>query len=435
MKIFLKDDLKPEDEAVLQALYSRSAASVESHLEKLARTGSGKFMESYYVGYGHKSIGDCGTTTLFIEGVSLLAAKAIQDHPLYRGQETSTRYIDMAAQALCDPIETDASREILENWMRFYTGSRPAVEAHIRATNPKKAEDNQATYDKAINARVFDILRGYLPAGVTTNLSLHIDLRQLGDRLESLHHHPLDEVREVAHRIDELAREHYKHSTRKPAAPEPDPVAVWRRKVADSNYLRRTSIRASDWQNIEYLYGESAVHLDNETKAFLRARPPRCELPWWLAEEGLTQFQFLLDFGSFRDLQRHRNGVCRMPLLDGEFGFYPWYIDQLPPHLQDSAKALVTHQQLLISRLGAKDVYAQYYRPLGALVPCQISYGLPGLVYLLELRSGKMIHPTLRMKVHQMAEWVEANLGVPLHIDRDPSDWDVRRGSQDITER
>src|SRR3990172_488793 len=96
MKIRIVDDLNPEDVAMLQALYSRSAESVDVHLEKVKQSGSGKFMASYYVGYGHKSIADTGSTTLFIEDVSLLAAKAVQDWPLYNGQETSTRYIDMS---------------------------------------------------------------------------------------------------------------------------------------------------------------------------------------------------------------------------------------------------------------------------------------------------------------------------------------------------
>nr|MDP9127602.1 thymidylate synthase [Pseudomonadota bacterium] len=61
--IFVIDDQHPEDLAMLQALYSRSPASVLSHLEKLKQTGSGKFMDNYYVGYGHASIGDCGATT------------------------------------------------------------------------------------------------------------------------------------------------------------------------------------------------------------------------------------------------------------------------------------------------------------------------------------------------------------------------------------
>src|SRR6266571_8561229 len=75
-----------EAAAMLQALHSRSIGGVDSHLEKLAKKGATDFMNTYYVGYGDKSIGDCGTTTLFIEGISMLAAKAIQNSPLYNGQ-------------------------------------------------------------------------------------------------------------------------------------------------------------------------------------------------------------------------------------------------------------------------------------------------------------------------------------------------------------
>src|SRR3989338_7034678 len=97
-RLFVIDDQHPEDLAMLQALYSRSGASVMEHLEKVKAAGSGKFMESYYIGYGHESIGDCGSTTIFIEGVSMFAAKAIQDNRLYNGQEASTRYIDFSRQ-------------------------------------------------------------------------------------------------------------------------------------------------------------------------------------------------------------------------------------------------------------------------------------------------------------------------------------------------
>ena len=103
-KIKIIDELLPEDVAMLQALYSRSPASVDSHLDKVEEVGSGKFMDRYYVGYGHRSIGDCGTTTMFIEGVTMLTAKAIQDWPLYSGQESSTRYMDFSTAEFNDPV-------------------------------------------------------------------------------------------------------------------------------------------------------------------------------------------------------------------------------------------------------------------------------------------------------------------------------------------
>jgi len=43
-KLMIVDDLAPEDEAMLQALYSRSAESAEVHLDKVKQADSGKFM-------------------------------------------------------------------------------------------------------------------------------------------------------------------------------------------------------------------------------------------------------------------------------------------------------------------------------------------------------------------------------------------------------
>ena len=126
-EIFLYDEFNPENIAMLQALYSRSPESVATHVDSVKASGSGKFMEKFYVGYGHKSIADCGSTTLFIEKISILADKAIQDWPLYNGQETSTRYVDMSRQPIIDPVQTIESKTILDDWMNFYITSQTAV--------------------------------------------------------------------------------------------------------------------------------------------------------------------------------------------------------------------------------------------------------------------------------------------------------------------
>src|SRR3990167_365796 len=155
MKIFIYDEFNPEDTAMMQALYSRSAESVIVHAEKVKQSGSGKFMEKFYVGYGHASIADCGSTTIFIEGVSMLVAKAVQDWPLYSGQETSSRYIDMSRQAIIDPVATPTSRTVLEKWMAFYTNNQTAVGEHLRIKYPRRNDEDEAVYDRAIKARVF----------------------------------------------------------------------------------------------------------------------------------------------------------------------------------------------------------------------------------------------------------------------------------------
>ncbi|MCX6712542.1 MAG: FAD-dependent thymidylate synthase, partial [Candidatus Vogelbacteria bacterium] len=211
-KVFVYDEFSPEDTAMMQALYSRSAESVTEHVKKVKASGSGKFMERFYVGYGHASIADCGSTTLFIEGVSMLMAKAIEDWPLFSGQETSSRYIDFSKQLIIDPLKTAKSKQVLDKWQKFYTKSQGAVESHLRAKFPQKPGEDEAVYGRAIKARSFDILRGFLPAGITTQLSWHTNLRQAHDKLILLKYHPLKEIRTVAEEMIAKLKEKYPKS-------------------------------------------------------------------------------------------------------------------------------------------------------------------------------------------------------------------------------
>ncbi len=208
-----------EDQAMIQALHSRSTGGLRSHLRKLAKVGSGNFMKNFYVGYGHKSIGDCGTTTMFVEGVSFLAAKAIQDFALYSGQEASTRYIDFSEQDFIDPTRTEPGGELLEMQRAFYLAAQTPTREMLREMHPRGDEDEKK-YDKAINARTFDITRGLLPAGGATNLAWHANLRQAADRLLFLRHHPLPEVQEIALGLEDVLKQHHPHSFNHKKYPE-----------------------------------------------------------------------------------------------------------------------------------------------------------------------------------------------------------------------
>lgn len=465
-KLLLVDDLPPEDVAMLQALYSRSAESAEVHLRKLTagnhpdpvinaaetellghhglKTKSSSFMEKFYVNYGHKSIADCGTTTLFIEDVSLLAAKAIQDWSLYCGQETSTRYIDMGARRLVDPEGTHASQAILSRWMDFYTSNQSAVAEHVRVTYPRREIEKESDYENAVRARTFDIMRGFLPAGITTQLSWHTNLRQAGDHLTWLVKHPSPEISSLAHGIREILAEKYPSSGLGLSLPGVSGVGrsaeleaaidAWQTRIGPDVAYNAPALGMS-FDNGRVDMRCSVRSIDDYLDLFAD-RPRGAVLPHFLSEYGQCSFRFLLDFGSFRDIQRHRNGVCRMPLLDMSKGFERWYLEQLPGSVAESARALLYQQGVEISMLDCSPVERQYYVALGYRVPCSVTYALPAAVYTMELRSTKSVHPTLRRVVHGMVERFEAVLPeVKLHIDRDLDDWTVRRGQQTITAR
>ncbi|MFH1412670.1 MAG: FAD-dependent thymidylate synthase [bacterium] len=427
-KVFLYDEFTPEDNAMLQALYSRSPKSVQEHVEKVRAVGSGNFMSTYYVGYGHSSIADCGSTTLFIEGLSILADKAIQDWPLYSGQETSTRYVDMAKQPIIDPVNTSESKSILDSWMNFYIEAGEPLRDYLKTIYFKKPDENENIYEKAIKARSFDILRSFLPAGITTQLSWHTNLRQAWDKISLLRYWPLPEVRQIGEEMLSQLKTKYEHSFSHKPMPEQEEY----RQELMNKYAYFNPEQAPEFScelNFDKL--KFAKYKD-----IIAKRPAKTCLPLFLGELGNICFDFHLDYGSFRDIQRHRNGQCRIPLLTAKLGFHQWYLDQLPEDLKTKAMSLIEQQKQAVDKLDASPEIKQYYHALGFKVPCRVAYGLPAIAYVIELRSGKPVHPTLRIIAHKMHNALISELpGLKLHSDLDPSDWDIKRGTEDIIEK
>lgn len=418
--------INPEAEAMLQALHSRSTKGLEGHLEALAKSGADNFMANFYVGYGHKSIGDCGSTTLFIEGVSMLAAKAIQDWPLYSGQESSTRYIDFADLLFKNPLETKNGNTILEDWRSFYVDSMPIVQETLKKRYPRSEDEPEKIYDKAINARAFDILRGFLPAGATTNLAWHTNLRQAADKLQTLRHHPLEEVQNIADAIEKalqiahpnsFGHERYKNTE------------MYNEKIMQEDYYYHNP------QSPEFKMTRSDIDLSQLPRKILESRPAKTELPKYLGEAGMVQFEFTLDFGSFRDIQRHRAVFQRMPLLTTDIGFHNWYLSELPDAVAEKAQELIERQTRAIAELATTPEISQYYTAMGYLTSNRVTGTLPALVYLVELRATRFVHPTLRERAVQMAHELEnrfKDAGLVLHLDTEPDRFDIKRGEHDI---
>lgn len=440
-EIYIVDDMHPEATAMAQALYSRSPQSVVNHLKKIKEVGYGKFMDTFYVGYGHKSIGDCGSTTLFAENISILGAKAIQDWPLYRGQEASTRYLDMSKQKVLNPVEdktlptyvekdVEVGRQIQQKWMDFYNRSIEELVPFLKTKYPLREGEKESVWEKAIKVKAFDIARGFLPAGVTTYASWHTDLRQAHDHLKYLEHSPLPEIREIGSSIRDGLKTKYPSSFSHKTYSEQEEY------YALSSYLDFYD-RESNALTEGFVFN-SNIDIEGLSihKELLEKRPQKTEIPQKLAKYGTITFKFPLDFGSFRDIQRHRNGVCEMPLLVTHHGFLPWYLEQLPEKIRAEAETLITEQIKAIDSLSCDKFMKQYYVALGFAVACEVNYSLPQTIYVAELRSNQTVHATLRVVAQQMANTLKELIpNITLHADMSADEWDTKRGTQDIVKK
>lgn len=415
-------------EAMLQALHSRSTGGIKHHLKMLKEKGAENFMEQFYVGYGHKSIGDCGSATVFVEGVSMLAAKAIQDWRLYSGQEASTRYVDFSEQKFLNPTDDKKGEEILENWRKFYLMLQEPVRKHLKKQFPKSKNENGPIYEKAIKARAFDITRAFLPAGATTNVAWRMNFRQFADELMLLRHHPLAEVQEIAEKTEKALGKMYPSSFGHERFKNTE---NYNKKWMKEKYYYKNKKA----ENFSLIYDSVDRRLLTNYKDILNSRPMKTELPMAIAECGVVAYEFLLDFGSFRDLQRHRAIAQRMPLLVKDHGFEEWYLKSLPKDLREKTEAFIGSQEKKIEKLNLKSEEEQYFIAMGYKVPCRFSGDLKALVYLAELRSTRFVHPTLVKQILKMIASMKKLFkknGLVLHLDDQPNRFDVKRGEQDI---
>lgn len=434
--------LSPEMTAMLQALHSRSVGGINEHLKVLSERGADKFMSSYYVGYGHKSIGDCGTAIVFVEGVSMLAAKALQDYQLYNGQEASTRYIDFANQKFQNPTGTEAGEKILETWRAFYLKAVAETKTALTLRYPIGEGEKETVYQKAIAARAFDITRGFLPAGATTNLAWAGTLRGFADRILQLRHHPLPEVQEIANVLEDAMLAVYPNSFKQKTENEEGELEHKRYPLTEEYTalcMQDYYYHDPDTPELALVHDGIYLHGIEAYRELLEKRPAKTELPKWMGAYGNLSFAFKLDFGSFRDIQRHRAVVQRMPLLTADIGFNDWYLSELTAELRKEALDLLENQKAATANLGIDDAaLKQYYLPMGYNISNFLCGDLPALVYLVELRATSLVHPTLAKRAAEMAELLQkqyGDLGLVLHLDEDPGRFNIKRGEQDIVKK
>lgn len=453
------DKFDPEVQAMLLAMYSRSYApiagrlpnteeSAEQHKQKL-----GKF----YVDWGHKSVGQLGVTTIWLEGVSQLAAKAIENHPLFNGQESSTRYIDYGNQASIIPtsLDTDIQVDIgywQNKWTEFYKKALPVVIEKLKKDYPFEEQYNHldqltsdeynkkfTTWQNTIKARAFDKCRGFLVGGSVTNVGFMGTFDTLNDHFGEMLHHPCSEMRGIALEVLTKMKEKYPYGTMGVEK------LTERFSYVDSAFfytdgeacrsghqviVDREDLCSRDEAHKEYVDGRLTKYLTNREKGQRIDRVTSSKM--------MFTMRGYIDFGSYRDLHRHRAGVCDMRILTPEHGIHEYYIEDLNDDLKKELEEITrdfTHWYKSCLEWGPESVYElQYAVPMGYKIHVTYKCDLNQMMYLLELRSGKTVHNTLRYLIQEWAEIINNTFSniIKIHVDFDKDNFTLKRGTQTI---
>jgi thymidylate synthase ThyX len=400
------------------------------------------FFQRVLVGYGDDSVAELASAHLAAEGISMLAAKAIQDSRIGLSfLEKSTRYVRFDRRNASGHYPYHRGSELAglkpyiqaaDNLFDTYSALIDPLTAALRADHPRQPEEPVRAWEQATRASAFDWLRGLLPAGTLTNVGIFGNGRAFEyliiklaaselpecQALAQAFHQELGSVIPVfiARAYDErygipissalqAMRAHLRTLVpRSPTAGSGGPQVRLLDCPPESEAVRALVAAA--------LFPHSSLPLDSLPSLdfeavfaeLLASRPSRRHrLPRTFEHVSYT-FELIADYGAFRDLHRHRMLTQDRQLLGIDLG---WSVPEpLVRHgLQAPYSEAITSAQdayRALEKSGVPPALLQYLVPMACRIRWYFKLSLRELVYLCELRTTAQAHPNYRHLAQQM---------------------------------
>ncbi|MBI5531355.1 MAG: FAD-dependent thymidylate synthase [Deltaproteobacteria bacterium] len=460
-KVFALFGLPEEVIAVLFAYYSRSRDDLRTNLARLladeelgiaggsatqaaqAQDKARAFHEKWVVGYGHASVAEHAVVHLALEDVSIVASKVIEDLRLGSFTEKSTRYVVFDARSFADlpelpPELRSVYRASCEKLFGVYLELQPRVEERVRELAPKRPGQSDAAWNAAVRSHTCDLLRGLLPAGTLTNLGITANARAMAMLISKMLSWPLDEVKRIAGDMrtealvvaPTLLRHAARNDFREAIAGDIAPAAAAlqgaaRREEAAHVPVRLVQFDADAMERVvlalSYDCGESA---DADARLQSLRAEPRDKLQAVVDaamlhrgaydpaprafEASSVTVELEVDYGAYRDLQRHRILTPLVRTLGCTLGAYVSEDLEAMGHGPRVKQALEEARGAWERIASSHPFEAQYAVPLAYRVRTLWTLNLRELFHVIELRSGKQGHASYRRVAQELYRAVVA---------------------------
>lgn len=452
-KIYPLMDLPPEVRAVTFAKCSRSPKSFLEIAKELSEEKSAEFHEKWVVGYGHSSVAEHAVLSLALENVSILATKVIEDNRLASYTEKSTRYQIFDGNSFYIPKKIlkssfkDLYQETLSHLFDTYLKLTPKVLEFVKKREPREKGMPDKMYEMICKAKTCDIIRYLLPIATLTNLGMTINARSLEHAIRKLLSHPLGEMNEIGEEIKKVSleitptlvkyadRNEYLVETNK-AMPKVADEFLGFDKVEDVDNVKLVAYDkdAEDRIICGLLYRFSKYPYEQVKKKVTKMSPQEkekvideslermSEHDWPIREFEHTYYTFdiIIDYGAFRDVQRHR--ICTQTNQDisCDLGYnMPDEIVELG--LKDNfvecmEKAHDAHKKIYKEFPNE----AQYVIPLAYKKRVLITWNLRELFHFIKLRSSQRGHISYRriaQKIYKLVKEKHPMLAKYISVD------------------
>lgn len=428
-RIYTLNNLPPEVRSVTFAKCSRSPEPFDKIAKELTEEKSADFHEKWVVGYGHSSVAEHAVLSIAMENVSILATKVIEDNRLASYTEKSTRYQIFNKDRYYKPaniLSSPFGQEYInlgDFLFGVYEKFTPIVTEYIQKKYPRQDDEPEAKYNYRIKGKYCDIVRYLLPTATQTNLGMTINARSLEHAIRKLLSHPLQEMQDIGKEIKQVALTAtptlIKYADKNPYLFETDSVLneLTTKTLKFNSKEKGEDVTLVDYDHdaenkiitaILYKYShypyqqvkklvdilpreEKEKIIDEALKKMTLHDAPIREL-----EHAYYTFDILIDYGAFRDIQRHRICTQTNQALSVDYGYnQPEELAEIG--LENEFKeAMERAKEFYLKIYPEFPCEAQYLLPLAYKKRVLITWNLRELYHFIKLRTSPLGHISYR---------------------------------------
>ncbi len=393
--------LPPAVQASVLAKFSRSPESAREILKDMTPQMAEAFQEKWGVTFGHSSVAELADMPYCFEGVSIIASKQIEAYQRGAYSEKSTRYQVFNRDSFVEPPGADSRiRQAADVLYHAYEKLTTPVYQYVRSLMP------DGTPESIIKARAFDSLRYLLPAGTGTNVAAVLNARDARYMMSDFLGSKNTELSGLGERMMSAARDvapvfamGVKENSFEPPIRELEAGTAGigpRVTLLDGgDHIRRANMF---WRKVFMRYGMTK----DEFARFMETRGKR-QVPSVFKTIVVT-FDIVMDYGAYRDLQRHRRCEQYPEFLTTKYG-YDTPDDILSTEFENTYQDAMERNRVIVETLsntGVPTWMLQYALPLGTLFRCQFQMDLRELYYIVELRTQPQGHISYRRIAYEM---------------------------------
>lgn len=438
-------ELTEEELAVVFAMTSRRPEPFDQIAKRVTQEKAAEFHERWVVGYGHASVAEHAVLHMAVENISRLACDSLEDNRLASYTEKSSRFQVLHRGAYYVPPELDGHplQELYVNTcdtlFDIYHNLAGRMMVELERVQPREAGEKDAAYNLRLRRTSTDHCRFVLPAATLTNVGVTLNARVLEHTVTKLLSSPLaeerqlgDELRQQARTITptlvkHAARNEYLVLTREAqvalVTPSPDTEAVGamgptpcsvalvhydsdaeQRVVASLLYRYSHQSYEEIWRRVQGMTAQECEHVLDEA---LRRLGPH-DLPLRELEYARYTFDFLMDYGAYREFKRHRMQTYVAQPLTTAHGYLMPELFSRTGLASDFQRAMEASQRAFEALSRQSPTVAQYVVTHAHLRRVLSQMDARELYHFFKLRTSPQAHFTIRVVANQAMDLVKA---------------------------